>query len=794
MSVPFMAALDPLQDETAIVPVQSFELRETVSDGWVATATVVEDFEEPVSSAGLLGNLLANQVRPGYPVALHLLIAGEGEAAGEVVRLWPSVVTSITPFRDEEQDLAACRVRLRDIVGFHSGRAVWCAYRDMPLAEMFGGVLSSAGFGDGVPSRTPRMWPKVDVTIEQVLRDELNNVSYTISAGDTLRTWIDSVFGQLGVRYEMLGNDDGTVTITLRDGAPSGQPVPIEMVDRIGVTEPDKALDVTKMTLRDVQFLHSGNDKRALLLDSAAHGEFRRIGAHGSIGTVIADPNTSIEEAALRSEFSSASASLNSVRLIGTCSQSAMYPCNRVRFSGGTVAATDSWQVIEVEHGFRDGDYLNVSLMLRDYDPWRPPVAPTTPPILVTGVIDAQETQAKREVERDELGRVPVMFPFLPSAGESQAGLEEGVTSEMAGVDQEIGGTTEEMTDFDESPIGEGDPRLPRIHLGLLEPMAGGRHGMVSAARQGNVCRIAIYNPLFAEIVGFGYRGNLQIGKDFEDVSLGLLTKHSSPEDPWSGMLFRPTKGVPEKTEKEEDDEALDELLEETDPVLEAMIDQERDLVNTYLEADKPHQMVKKSTQTSGNDGISGGMVEEDPGTSGDDDGGGTTESGGGTTQSESTTSRQPMSTMSPSSSRSPTGSSRGSRMPGSFDPDDDDIQGGFFGDSLGDDEVLGDEDTEFFWGNEDPSGPQDGGKGPNPTGDKPRQPASQTASRMSAGSRPGRQTPASGGATPVGSPGEFLGDSQSDEVLGDEGLTDFSWGFDNPTESGDTEPTSGKT
>lgn len=584
MSVPFMAALDPLEDETAVVPVQSFELRETVNDGWTATVTVVEDFETPVSSAGLLGNLLANQVRPGSPVALHLLVAGEGVSAGEVVRIWPSVVTSITPFREEEEDRAACKVRMRDIVGFHSGRGTWCAYRDMTLAEMFGGVISSAGFGDGVPSTTPRLWPKIDVSIEQNLRDELSNISYTISAGDSLRTWIDNVFGQLGVRYEMLGTQAGTVRIMLHDQAPSHQPILMELIDKIGVREADRTLDVTRMTLRDVQFLNAGSDKRAMLLDSAGYGGYQRIGTHGSVGSVISDPSISIEEATLRSEFATANSSLNSVRLIGTCSQSALHPCNRIRFTGGTVAATNSWQVVEVEHGYRDGDYLNVSLMLRDYDAWRPPAAPITPPILITGMVNAEDTEAKREVPRDELGRVPVVFPFLPVGNEDEATAADMSSStappptpqvNVFGVQVEEQPEPDDSSGTSEDDRSVDDKRQPRIHLSMLEPMAGGRHGMVSAARQGNVCRVSVYNPLFAEIVGFGYRSNMKIGKDFTDVSLGMLTRHT-PEGLWAGMLFRPTKGVTEKSEEDEADEDMDELLADADAELEALIEREQ--------------------------------------------------------------------------------------------------------------------------------------------------------------------------------------------------------------------------
>lgn len=549
MPVPFVAALDPLQDDSAVVPVHRFEMRETVNDGWVANVTVVEDFEVPLSSAGLLGTLLANKVLPGGPVALHLIIAAGDEHAGEAVRIWPSVVTSITPFRLEEDGRAACMVQLRDIVGFHSSRPVWGTYFQRPLGEMFGGMLSSAGFGTGVPSLKPRLWPKLDVSILQHLREELDEVAYTISAGDTLRSWIDRVFGQLGVRYEIVGNEDGSVHIGLHDQAPSTRPIQMDVVDMVGVSEFDRNYETTELTLLDIQFHDIGTDKRAVMMDSFKQGEFRRIGAYGSIGTVITDPNVSVEEAALRAEFLAANDSLQSIRIIATSSQTGLYPCSRIRLAGQTVAADDGWQAIEVIHTFYRSQYHNDLLLIRDFDAWRPPQPDVIPPVLVTGVIDAPDTDAQREVVRDQMGRVPVIFPFLPSLAPEDS--TDDLTSSTATWDDSTGGE-----DGGNDSTNQGDGwQHPRIHLALLEPFAGGKHGMVSAARQGNVCRVAVYNPLFAEIVGFGYRGDLRIGDEYTNISSGMLARHTSPEDPWSGMTFRASRGLPESAVSEDDAE-----------------------------------------------------------------------------------------------------------------------------------------------------------------------------------------------------------------------------------------------
>ena len=78
----------------------------------------------------------------------------------------------------------------------------------------------------------------------------------------------------------------------------------------------------------------------------------------------------------------------------------------------------------------------------------------------------------------------------------------------------------------------------PRIPLSVIEPMAGGGHGFIPSHRQGDVCRVAVYSPLWAEIVGFQYRGNQPINQTVIDATAGLVVEHDKGEN-WSGMVFK---------------------------------------------------------------------------------------------------------------------------------------------------------------------------------------------------------------------------------------------------------------
>ena len=83
----------------------------------------------------------------------------------------------------------------------------------------------------------------------------------------------------------------------------------------------------------------------------------------------------------------------------------------------------------------------------------------------------------------------------------------------------------------------------PRVPLAVIAPMAGGLHGFIHGHRQGDVCRVAIHNPLYAEVTGFQYRSNRQINSDIVGATAGFVVEHNLSEA-WSGVVFQPAQDL----------------------------------------------------------------------------------------------------------------------------------------------------------------------------------------------------------------------------------------------------------
>ena len=97
----------------------------------------------------------------------------------------------------------------------------------------------------------------------------------------------------------------------------------------------------------------------------------------------------------------------------------------------------------------------------------------------------------------------------------------------------------------------------PRIPLAVLEPMAGGLHGFLRAHRHGDVCRVAVHDPLSAEIIGFQYREDRRINLDIMDATAGFVVEHDQ-NDAWSGLVFRTTRQLEEEPDPTSDDTSDD--------------------------------------------------------------------------------------------------------------------------------------------------------------------------------------------------------------------------------------------
>ena len=83
----------------------------------------------------------------------------------------------------------------------------------------------------------------------------------------------------------------------------------------------------------------------------------------------------------------------------------------------------------------------------------------------------------------------------------------------------------------------------PRLPLSIIQPMAGGLHGFISAHRQGDSCRVVVHDPLWAEVIGFQYRDNQALHPGIKDATAGIVVEHDT-RDAWSGIVFRRTGQV----------------------------------------------------------------------------------------------------------------------------------------------------------------------------------------------------------------------------------------------------------
>ena len=112
---------------------------------------------------------------------------------------------------------------------------------------------------------------------------------------------------------------------------------------------------------------------------------------------------------------------------------------------------------------------------------------------------------------------------------------------------------SEETMELRESVAEEADKWPPRIALPVISPMAGARHGFITGHRQGDTCKVAVNNPMSAEIIGFQYRADRQINADVSAALGGMIVEHNYG-NAWSGMIFR-RKDEVIATEADEEEE-----------------------------------------------------------------------------------------------------------------------------------------------------------------------------------------------------------------------------------------------
>ena len=512
-----------------------------LSPGYAFQRTIEEGIAP--ESAILFG--LWGRDESDYQYALE----GRGDDV-DFVRAWPSVVTSLYAPHDLNMESDAndadegSMILFCDPVTHLLNNRIWGVFKNRSAGELLaGGLLMSAGV-DGAPGLRPVIPGLPDIVIREFVRDV--RVPYAIATGEKLGQWLGAIFGRLSIRMELLGARDGTLHVSLRDGEPAGAPVEMSLSRGAGVTSAKIRSFSLGPTTADV---NSGT-----LVDNPTIGEPRRVGGTSTIGRVYSSAGITLDQATRQAARSEESELLpyNTVEI--STIQPGFHPGRSVSFDRPLAGARD-WQVHEVHHFAEEGFYVNTAKIMK-MGVWTPLPPRDRGAIMVSGVVydpDAGETFGQR-VERDELSRVPVRLSFSQGGAGSGGG---GGTS----IDVDSGGDGSGATEGSGGGPTTGDgagveveqflaPPPPELMLAVIGPMAGGEHGFVPEHRHGDICEVAVHNPLSAEILGFSYADHLTIGDDMLGATVGWVTAHG--EGKWAGMMFLPAEE--EEKEKEGED------------------------------------------------------------------------------------------------------------------------------------------------------------------------------------------------------------------------------------------------
>ena len=690
MAGPFRAKLTQLRGGGAELRLTAFGLQEGYSTGWSGTGVVVGGRNKrPLNPGGMMSAVMASGVVAGAPMVLEMELHG-GPLDGVNVRTWPSVVTALRPYPVDETS-SACDIHLMDPVSYLAERPVWGAFRSVSAAEAVGGALSLAAGGDGKPETNPILkgLPMIEVVAEY--RDALAKVPYVIAAGQRLGDWLADFLAMLGLRAELYGRDDGRLQLTLTDGKPRRQPLPMSVVTSKGADPPGPD-NVGAIAIQG----HSafpGTPLRGAMLDDPAKGQARPLVATGPVGTLLTEVELDVDEATRRVYQAAQGKYAEMFMLTAMSRQPRIRPGETVRLSRRTHGLR-RWQVSSVTHWLRGGVYDNDATLIRGDLAWHPELPPYRPPVYVSAVVDgSNDHDFHQPVARDRLGRVKVVFPFTPTPTGQEA-LEHAVADtdadgrvtlddfsdtqiadfrdnsaqwEEEKAKYEAGDYNDPFPDREDSELTEdeqaqraellekrknalsysaykrasarderdrdrdgtvsardqlvSDPLAealrddarrtaledawegrdenplaadslaseygellgddpdnvsaevkaarvdaaeaadrwpPRIPLPVVTPMAGALHGFITGHRHGDTCRVAVHNPMHAEIVGFQYRDDRKINDDLSGAVAGLVVEHNYSQA-WSGVVFRRTddlQNAPKARERAADDGA----------------------------------------------------------------------------------------------------------------------------------------------------------------------------------------------------------------------------------------------
>lgn len=415
-------------------------VREAYNGGWNGSAIITPSRTAGYTMTRLLVKGFSVSLSAGRSLTVFMSLAGadpifpdgnrndDGSLPlGTIVRLWPSVITSMTPFSTDNSG-SSLAITFADPLTYLSSRIVYGAYRLTSAAEIIGGGMSLAVGGDGRPTLQPLLRDLPQVNIVNDLREELDIIPYCVASGDTLGIWLGKLEGMLGIRTEISATVDSNVEIKLTDKAPSGRALqmPVTIDERLLRSRTDED-DRRVLNTNGNMFISSiesraGGVKRGFVIDDPMLGGFTRVGTQTSVGTVVNVSGITLEEATRRLQFDLDGIFAEMLVLNVRTRQPALRP-GRLIHTGSMLGGINTWQVSLVEHSLgRDGSYINAAQILNGTVSWHPSYSLQGAPMIITGIVDGGSKYVDLEpVPRDRLGRIPITLSFLPSPLEEEA-------------------------------------------------------------------------------------------------------------------------------------------------------------------------------------------------------------------------------------------------------------------------------------------------------------------------------------------------------------------------------------
>ncbi len=523
----YQATITPMDGQMNPIPLHGLTLDESYSKGWQAVGIVSKIQTNPVALDFMAKTAMSAGIVPGKPAIVRLFSSAR-PGAQTMERAWPCVISRLYPMESQHAALLQYQCNLMDPVTYLGDRRIWGTYSssagESTLGNVFGGALSLAAGGSGMPSLNPALPGLPSVRIVEKQRAGIGKIPYAIAYGQTLREWLSDILGRLGVRYELCLDDDDGVAVHLLDQIPRAESPALD-IGIIGYGDVPSSSEVS-----ETDFLITSIEtalvkpRMGTLLAHADHGPPVRVGdkLQGGVETVLEGPVPSLEDAEIRANLAFERADINSMFVVLKSRQPKISPGTMLNLRNVSFRSIQAWQCFSVRHAFVNNTYDNRVMILDGEKIWRPTRPLRKTATILSGVVYSGENNVGERVAKG----TPL---YYSSRGKTGSGPRNALG--RAGVSL-IFHPNEAQHDDAADPVGT------RLDLQVLMPMAGGVHGHIPQYREGDSCQILVHHPTWAEVIGFGHRESHPIDEWLSESSTGIVFDSQANGD-WTGIIIR---------------------------------------------------------------------------------------------------------------------------------------------------------------------------------------------------------------------------------------------------------------